>query len=98
MNDQLPAARRPEDYLLAVAVLTLGALTMLNQPYFAYALSNVGWISWIVPGLTALAAANFAYDLLLVRRIGRLPTAVVGVGIVLLVAVLVAYKVHVYWT
>jgi hypothetical protein len=96
MLTPLPARRRPEDYLLAGAVLLLGLLVALNWAAFAWMLTDVGWRSWLIPGMTMLAAASFAVELMLGRRLNRFSAAVTGAGVFLLIVAQATHMIEVY--
>lgn len=96
MTTPLPEARRPEDYLLAGAVLLLALLVALNWAAFAWMLTAVDWRAWLVPGVTVLAAAHFAFDLLHGRRLNRFAASVTGAGVFLLIVAQALHMVQVY--
>lgn len=90
------AARRPEDWLLGGAVLLLGLITALNWSSFAWMLIDIGWRSWLVPGVTMLAAVHFAAELLLAHRLNKFAASVVGAGVFLLIVAQTTHMIEVY--
>lgn len=96
MTTPLPAARRPEDWMLAGAALLLALIVALHWAAFAWMLVAVDWRAWLVPGITMLAATHFAGELLLSRRLNRFSAAVVGAGMFLLIVAQVLHMVRVY--
>lgn len=96
MTTPLPEARRPEDYLLAGAALLLALIVALHWAAFAWMLTAVDWRAWLVPGVTVLAAAHFAGELLLGRRLNRFAASVTGAGVFLLIVAQTTHMIEVY--